>query len=89
MQVLDRSEPKTPAERKVIQAPGHTHFARSLLPVLAGETEEHRDAVVCEGGRLHGETHSCRALRAEPVGSRQAGQYNQRVRGLVTDDTEG
>ncbi len=37
--------------------PHHTHFGRSLLPALAGETDEHRDAVFCEGGRLHGETH--------------------------------
>ena len=37
--------------------PHHTHFGRSLLPVIAGETDEHRDAVFCEGGRLHGETH--------------------------------
>jgi arylsulfatase A-like enzyme len=37
--------------------PGHTHFGRSLLPVLAGETDRHRDAVFCEGGRLHGERH--------------------------------
>ena len=29
----------------------------SLLPVLIGETDAHRDAVFCEGGRLHGETH--------------------------------
>jgi arylsulfatase A-like enzyme len=36
-------------------APQHTHFGRSLLPVLAGDTDEHRDAVFCEGGRLHGE----------------------------------
>jgi arylsulfatase A-like enzyme len=36
--------------------PEHTHFGRSLLPVLAGDTDEHRDAVFCEGGRLHGET---------------------------------
>ena len=35
--------------------PGHTHFGRSLLPVIAGETDQHRDAVFCEGGRLHGE----------------------------------
>jgi arylsulfatase A-like enzyme len=35
----------------------HTHFGRSLLSVLAGETDEHRDAVFCEGGRLHGERH--------------------------------
>ncbi len=37
--------------------PGYTHFGRSLLPVIAGETEEHRRAVFCEGGRLHGERH--------------------------------
>ena len=36
--------------------PRHTHFGRSLLPVLAGDTDDHRDAVFCEGGRLHGET---------------------------------
>ena len=36
-------------------APGHDHFGRSLLPVLAGETDERRDAVFCEGGRRHGE----------------------------------
>ena len=37
--------------------PGYTHFGRSLAPVLAGQTDAHRDAVFCEGGRLHGETH--------------------------------
>lgn len=37
--------------------PDHTHFGRSLLPLLAGTTLEHRDAVFCEGGRIHGETH--------------------------------
>jgi len=36
-------------------APGHTHFGRSLLPVLAGETDAHRNVVFSEGGRLHGE----------------------------------
>ncbi len=36
-------------------APRHTHFGRSLLPVLAGESDTHRDAVFCEGGRCHGE----------------------------------
>jgi arylsulfatase A-like enzyme len=35
--------------------PTHTHFGRSLLPVIAGETDEHRNAVFCEGGRVHGE----------------------------------
>lgn len=37
--------------------PKHTHFGKSLIPMLTGEAEEHRDAVFCEGGRLHGETH--------------------------------
>ena len=38
--------------------PQHTHFGRSLLPVLAGETDEHRDAAFCEGGRLSDEKHT-------------------------------
>jgi arylsulfatase A-like enzyme len=38
-------------------SPEHTHFGRSLIPILKGETETHRDAVFCEGGRLHGESH--------------------------------
>jgi arylsulfatase A-like enzyme len=45
-------------------APGHDHFGRSLLPVLAGETDEHRDAVFCEGGRRHGET-QCMELESD------------------------
>lgn len=39
-------------------APNHTHFGHSLLPLLAGETEAHRDAVFSEGGRLDGEKES-------------------------------
>ncbi|MGA1530826.1 MAG: sulfatase/phosphatase domain-containing protein, partial [Kiritimatiellia bacterium] len=35
--------------------PGYDAFGRSLLPLVAGETETHRDAVFCEGGRLPGE----------------------------------
>jgi arylsulfatase A-like enzyme len=45
--------------------PPHTHFGRSLLPVIAGETDEHRDAVFCEGGRLRGERH-CMELESNP-----------------------
>ncbi|HBE03087.1 MAG: arylsulfatase [Spirochaetes bacterium GWF1_41_5] len=35
----------------------YTHFGRSLLSIVSGKTDEHRDAVFCEGGRLHGEIH--------------------------------
>jgi arylsulfatase A-like enzyme len=45
---------------------GHSHFGRSLLPLLKGETEEGRDAVFCEGGRLHGET---QAMELESLSS--------------------
>jgi arylsulfatase A-like enzyme len=38
--------------------PRHTHFGRSLVPLLTGETQTGRDAVFCEGGRRHGETHA-------------------------------
>jgi arylsulfatase A-like enzyme len=37
--------------------PGYTHFGKSLRPLLSGQTSSHRDAVFCEGGRRHGETH--------------------------------
>lgn len=37
--------------------PRHSHFGRSLLPLVAGETNAERDAVFSEGGRLHGERH--------------------------------
>jgi arylsulfatase A-like enzyme len=35
--------------------PGYAHFGRSVLPVVAGGPDEHRDAVFAEGGRLTGE----------------------------------
>lgn len=57
--------------------PKHTHFGRSLLPVLAGETDEHRDAVFCEGGRLHGERH-CMELESTNCQLRE-GLYWPRV----------
>lgn len=33
----------------------YDHFGRSLRSVIAGTSDEHRDAVFCEGGRLEGE----------------------------------
>jgi arylsulfatase A-like enzyme len=51
--------------------PGYSHFGRSLAPVLARRTEEHRDAVFCEGGRLHGEEH-CMETESYRPGSNYA-----------------
>lgn len=41
----------------------YTHFGRSLLPVIAGERDQHRDVVFAEGGRLKGERH-CMELKS-------------------------
>lgn len=43
--------------------PAHSHYGRSLLPLIAGETDTHRDAVFCQGGRVHGERH-CMELQS-------------------------
>lgn len=65
--------------------PGYDHFGRSLSGVLAGETEVHRDAVFCEGGRLKGER---QAMESESASSCSAeGLYWPRV-GLQQRDDE-
>jgi arylsulfatase A-like enzyme len=46
--------PATAYELTGIEAE-YTHFGKSLLSLIAGETDEHRDTVFCEGGRLKGE----------------------------------
>lgn len=38
--------------------PQHTHFGRSLRPLVRGGGTTHRDAVFCEGGRLGTEFHT-------------------------------
>jgi len=48
--------------------PDYSRFGRSLLPVVKGETDTHRDAVFCEGGRLRGETH-CMELESGGSGN--------------------
>ena len=35
----------------------HTQFGQTLMPLLSRNNDKHRDAVFCEGGRLHGEGH--------------------------------
>lgn len=47
--------------------PGYTHFGRSLLPLVVGTSQEHRDAVFSEGGRLHGEAHAMEPMPEDRV----------------------
>lgn len=44
--------------------PNHTHFGKSLLPVLADRSVRLREYAFCEGGRLPGELH-CDELHQE------------------------
>ena len=62
--------------------PHHTHFGRSLLPLIAGETDEHRDAVFCQGGRLYGER---QAMELESKGGAD-GLYWPRLQWQQQDD---
>ena len=64
--------------------PGYTHFGRSLLDVLAGRTDEHRDAAFCEGGRLAGEES---AMEKQSTSScRPSGLYYPRIRLQAIDE---
>lgn len=65
--------------------PGYDQFGKSLLPVVAGETEQHRDAVFCEGGRRNGETQSME--RESTSHTNPEGLYWPRV-GLQTSDAK-
>jgi arylsulfatase A-like enzyme len=63
---------------------GYDHFGKSLLPLLSARTDEHRDAVFCEGGRLVGET---QAMELESTSaSNDSGLYSPRLRLQTTDD---
>jgi arylsulfatase A-like enzyme len=67
--------------------PGYDHFGKSLLPLLAGETEEHRDAAFCEGGRRVGETQAMELESASGrAGNDGTGLYSPRLRLQTTDD---
>jgi len=65
--------------------PAHTHFGRSLLPVLAGATDTHRDAVFTEGGRLKGETHCME--RESTSATNSEGLYWPRISLQITDES--
>ncbi|MHB0935836.1 MAG: sulfatase-like hydrolase/transferase [Armatimonadota bacterium] len=68
--------------------PRHTHFGRSLLPVLAGETDAHRDAVFCEGGRLMRETHTREAESLARMERPAESLYYPRIKWQVGDGPE-
>ena len=64
--------------------PGYSHFGKSLIPLLKGETESHRETVFCEGGRLYGEEH---AMEKESKSEqRPTGLYWPRVSLQTTDE---
>ncbi|MBY8986251.1 MAG: sulfatase-like hydrolase/transferase [Candidatus Lokiarchaeota archaeon] len=64
--------------------PNYSRFGKSLIPLLKGETESHRDAVFCEGGRLYGEKH---AMELESTSALiPSGLYWPRVGLQITDD---
>ena len=48
--------------------PGYTHFGKSLTPVIEGKTDELRDAVFCEGGRMPDEKH-CNEYQSKSAGA--------------------
>lgn len=64
--------------------PDYDHFGKSLLPLIADETREHRDAVFCEGGRLRGETQAMEKASLRAMGN--TGLYSPRVKLQMLDD---
>ncbi len=56
----------------------YTQFGKSLVPVIEG-AEEHKDAVFCEGGRIHGETQAMELGHGpkSPYWPRLATQYSE------------
>lgn len=56
----------------------YTQFGKSLVPVIKG-AEEHKDAVFCEGGRIHGETQAMELGHGpkSPYWPRLATQYSE------------
>ncbi|MBR3358743.1 MAG: sulfatase-like hydrolase/transferase [Solobacterium sp.] len=67
--------------------PDHTHFGRSLKPVLADRSAPFRDCVFCEGGRMPGETHCDESHINGPNGSPPSFVYWPRQAAQREDDT--
>lgn len=64
---------------------GHQQFGRSLLPLAAGETDTHRDAVFCEGGRLPGEAEASER-ESVPAKGAEAGLYWPRMKLQLSEE---
>lgn len=43
---------------------GYVQFGKSLIPLIAKE-QQHKDAVFCEGGRIHGERQAMEGVKSE------------------------
>lgn len=67
--------------------PDYDSFGQSLIPLLKGETEEHRDAAFSEGGRLYGEVQATESEAYRPRGSNVALElYRPRLELQITDE---
>jgi len=66
--------------------PGYTNFGRSLLPVISGEIDEHRDAAFCEGGRLIGETQAMELESVAAMEKPEESQYWPRINLQTSDE---
>lgn len=67
--------------------PGYDHFGKSLLPLISGETDVHRDAVFSEGGRRTGETQAMERESIAALGTNaEMTPYWPRIRLQTTDE---
>ncbi len=66
--------------------PGYSHFGYSLLSLIEGDTEEHRDAVFCEGGRLVGEQQAMEIESLQGLKHPKQSPYWPRLSLQLSDD---
>lgn len=69
--------------------PSHTHYGRSLRPVLEERSRSHRDAVFCEGGRMPGETHCDEYHIDGPLGTPESFLYWPKKKAQSNDLAHG
>ena len=65
---------------------GYWHFGKSLEALLADPAAPHRDAVFCEGGRLHGETQA--SERESLAAGGDLGLYSPRIKQQVLEQPQ-